>query len=154
MTYRRDQTVRASLITATLPPHSTSKPLRYDILCLLLRHLRRVVANHQSGIRVIAVARGNIIEIRHRGPGLRKPLVVPHPVFPGTAADPAEARAWPVGVGECAAVQRHAKDNFVRGDAVGDVVVYCLLGVEGRAGRIAVGSVYVCVVTGDRVPAS
>jgi hypothetical protein len=44
-TYHGDQTVITLLVSTKLPPHTTTKTLRLDVLTLLTRNLRGIIAD-------------------------------------------------------------------------------------------------------------
>lgn len=83
---------------------------------------------------------------------MRKRFVVVHARLPGPLADAREGLTRAVGVGEAAAVERHAEHNLGGGYAIGGVVCDGLLGVEGGAAGIGGRGIPVCVVACDGVP--
>lgn len=87
-----------------------------------------------------------VVHLHAAGPG--QILVVPDAVFGGAGADAAEGQAEPRGVGEGAAVDGDTEDEFVGGDAGGEVIAHGAGGGEGGAGRVVGAGVEVCLVAG------
>ena len=59
------------LVTTKLLPHTTTKSLGLDVLTLLTRNLRGIIADEQTRARIVAVASSFLIHICDRTALLR-----------------------------------------------------------------------------------
>jgi hypothetical protein len=111
-THRRNQTISPLLIRRTLPPHRSTKPQLPHQLRLPRHHRRRIITHHGALSRIVAPARDDLHVLAHLCARRRERLVVVDTRFPGARADAGERRPRPAGVGEGAAVEGHAEDDF------------------------------------------
>ena len=153
-TYIGDDTPVILPIPAKLPPHGPTKPLLLDIPRLPPRHIKRIVRNQRLGVFVVRIRSTSGFIVVLLGTWLRQRFVVPYALFPGPLAHALERRAEACSVGEGAAVEGHAEDDFVGGDALARVDVDYGVGVEGGAGWAGGGVEEVGLVAGVLVPAA
>lgn len=131
-----NERLASSLVTASIPPHTTPQSLGLDVRSLRGGNIRSVVADEDLLARVITVCSNGLAEFGDGSTGLGKSLVIPDAVLPRSRSDTVVRLAKTGGGRERSSVERHAQNDFVGSNAILSVVGDGLVSVERSASGV------------------
>lgn len=112
-----------AFVPTELPEHAPPQALAADPVAFPRRDLLRVEADHLLPVVIIRPARDNLIVLENIRSRERQRAVIIGALLPATGPKAVVRRAGAVCVHEAPAVEGHADDNLVAGDALANVPV-------------------------------
>jgi len=136
--FRQDsyKTILAFLVAAGLPEDGTAESTLQNILRLGDGAGDRVVRDQLLAARVVAVAGLGDVVVHLLGAGARQVAIQPDARLEAALADAVVGLTEAAGGFKGAAVERHAEDDFARGDAPRNVIAHSLFSTKLSALRV------------------